>query len=64
MGAGCHWLIGPHHQQLRTFCSHQASASSQDSSVRRASLERQRLVSEASRLNQVLQAKDHIIRWV
>lgn len=42
----------------------QASADSQDSSVRRATLERQRLQGEADRLNQVLQAKDQVIRWV
>lgn len=58
------WLPNVYQQQLITSCSHQASADSRDSSVRRASLERQRLLSEASRLNQVLQAKDHVIRWV
>lgn len=32
--------------------------------MRRASLERQRLCNEAARLNQALQAKDQVIRWV
>ncbi|KAM9357786.1 centrosomal protein of 63 kDa [Symphorus nematophorus] len=39
-----------------------ATLDSQDTFVRRASLERQRLRNEASRLNQVLQAKDQVIR--
>ncbi|XP_039985084.1 centrosomal protein of 63 kDa isoform X2 [Xiphias gladius] len=39
-----------------------ATLDSQDTFVRRASLERQRLRSEAARLNQVLQAKDQVIR--
>ncbi|XP_030290378.1 centrosomal protein of 63 kDa [Sparus aurata] len=39
-----------------------ATLDSQDTFVRRASLERQRLRNEAARLNQVLQAKDQVIR--
>ncbi|XP_029988880.1 centrosomal protein of 63 kDa [Sphaeramia orbicularis] len=39
-----------------------ATLDSQDSFVRRASLEHQRLRNEAVRLNQMLQAKDHVIR--
>lgn len=37
---------------------------SQDSSVRRASLQRQRLLDDVARLNQLLHAKDQVIRWV
>ncbi|XP_044218122.1 centrosomal protein of 63 kDa isoform X2 [Thunnus albacares] len=39
-----------------------ATLDSQDTFVRRASLERQRLRNEAARLNQALQAKDQVIR--
>ncbi|CAK6956254.1 centrosomal protein of 63 kDa [Scomber scombrus] len=39
-----------------------ATLDSQDTFVRRASLERQRLRNEAARLNQVLEAKDQVIR--
>uniref|UniRef100_A0A8C6WQV5 Centrosomal protein 63 n=1 Tax=Neogobius melanostomus TaxID=47308 RepID=A0A8C6WQV5_9GOBI len=39
-----------------------ATLDSQDSFVRRTSLERQRLRNEATRLNQLLQAKDQVIR--
>ncbi|KAE8294417.1 Centrosomal protein of 63 kDa [Larimichthys crocea] len=39
-----------------------ATLDSQDTFVRRASLEQQRLRNEAARLNQVLHAKDHVIR--
>uniref|UniRef100_A0A8P4GDW8 Centrosomal protein 63 n=1 Tax=Dicentrarchus labrax TaxID=13489 RepID=A0A8P4GDW8_DICLA len=39
-----------------------ATLNSQDTFVRRASLERQRLRNEAARLNQVLEAKDQVIR--
>ncbi|XP_073331872.1 centrosomal protein of 63 kDa [Pagrus major] len=39
-----------------------ATLDSQDTFVRRAGLERQRLRNEAARLNQVLQAKDQVIR--
>ncbi|XP_044055995.1 centrosomal protein of 63 kDa [Siniperca chuatsi] len=39
-----------------------ATLESQDTFVRRTSLERQRLRNEAARLNQVLQAKDQVIR--
>ncbi|CAJ1059807.1 centrosomal protein of 63 kDa isoform X1 [Xyrichtys novacula] len=39
-----------------------ATLDSQDTCMRRASLERQRLQNETARLNQVLQAKDHVIR--
>ncbi|XP_070817121.1 centrosomal protein of 63 kDa isoform X2 [Chaetodon trifascialis] len=39
-----------------------ATLDSQDTFVRRASLERQRLRNEAARLNQVLHAKDQVIR--
>lgn len=41
-----------------------ATLDTQDTFVRRASLERQRLCNEAARLNQILQAKDQVIRWV
>lgn len=41
-----------------------ATLDSQDTFVRRTSLECQRLRNEATRLNQVLQAKDQVIRWV
>lgn len=40
----------------------QATLDSQDSFVRRTSLERQRLRNESARLNQLLQAKDQVIR--
>ncbi|TKS74808.1 Centrosomal protein of 63 kDa [Collichthys lucidus] len=39
-----------------------ATLDSQDTFVRRASLEQQRLRNETARLNQTLQAKDHVIR--
>ncbi|XP_041862798.1 centrosomal protein of 63 kDa [Melanotaenia boesemani] len=39
-----------------------ATLDSQDTSVRRTSLERQRLLNEAAKLRQVLQAKDQVIR--
>lgn len=41
-----------------------ATLDSQDTFIRRASLEHQRLRNEAARLNQGLQAKDQVIRWV
>lgn len=41
-----------------------ATLDCQDVSIRRASLERQRLSNETARLKQALQAKDHVIRLV
>lgn len=41
-----------------------ATLESQDTFVRRATVERQRLRNEAARLKQVMQAKDQVIRWV
>ena len=41
-----------------------ATLDSQDASVQRAHFEQQRLRNEAARLNQLLQAKDQVIRWV
>lgn len=41
-----------------------ATLNTQDTYVKRVSLERQKLCNETARLNQVLQAKDQVIRWV
>ncbi|XP_054458568.1 centrosomal protein of 63 kDa isoform X2 [Anoplopoma fimbria] len=59
------WL-GQYHREQQVLSEEReelhASLDSQDTFVRRASLERQRLRNEAARLNQALQAKDQVIR--
>ncbi|KAM9849245.1 centrosomal protein of 63 kDa [Aulostomus maculatus] len=55
------------YQEEQKVCSEErgerhATLNSQDSFVPRASLEHRRLVTEAARLNQLLQAKDRVIR--
>ncbi|XP_070688449.1 centrosomal protein of 63 kDa [Pempheris klunzingeri] len=59
------WL-GQHQREQQVLSEEReelhATLDTQDAFVRRASLERQRLRSEAARLNQMLQAKDQVIR--